>query len=84
MKVYRFVQEQTLAIPLEEAWSFFSHSKNLNEITPPDFRFETVSGGEEPIFPGQIIVHRLRLAPFVWGTWVSEIKHVDQGAQLYR
>jgi len=32
----RLFQEQFLPISLEEAWSFFSNPRNLNEITPED------------------------------------------------
>ena len=79
MRVHRLTQSQSLPICLEEAWAFLSNSKNLNEVTPPEFRFQTISGGDAPVYPGQIIVHRMRLAPFVWGNWVTEIKHVDPG-----
>ena len=64
---------------MEEAWAFLTNPENLDEITPEKFRFETISGGDEPMYPGQIIVHRMRLAPMIYRNWVTEIKHVDPG-----
>lgn len=64
---------------MEEAWEFLTNSENLNKVTPPKFRFKTISGGDQPMFPGQIIVHRMRLAPFIWANWITEIKYIDPG-----
>ncbi|MCB1064652.1 MAG: SRPBCC family protein [Verrucomicrobiae bacterium] len=77
MKIHRFEQTQILPISLEEAWAFFSDSRNLNDLTPPDLAFQTQSGDDEPMFAGQIIVHRIQVLPKIWTTWVTEIVEVD-------
>ena len=64
---------------MEGAWAFFSAPSNLDEITPPDVGFETISGADEPMFAGQIIVHKLKILPMVRVRWVTEITHVVPG-----
>ena len=77
--VHRFDQSQRLHLPLDAAWQFFSNPENLNEITPPELRFKILSGADRPLEDGQIIVYKIRLAPLVWKTWITEIKAVDPG-----
>jgi ligand-binding SRPBCC domain-containing protein len=48
---------QKLPISIEEAWEFFSSPKNLKIITPPYMGFDITSGGDEPMYPGQIITY---------------------------
>ena len=79
MKIHQFEQSQTVPISQSDAWSFFSNPRNLDEMTPPGMGFRTVSGGDEPMFAGQVIVHRIRIAPMVWSTWVTEITAVEEG-----
>lgn len=42
---------QTLPIPLETAWEFFSDPRNLPLITPPDLGFRITSDVPERMFP---------------------------------
>jgi ligand-binding SRPBCC domain-containing protein len=79
MRLHTLEQEQVLPISLEEAWAFFSSPANLNEITPSDLGFEITSAPEAKMYDGQIITYRVRIAPFVWLPWVTEIKCVDEG-----
>lgn len=79
MKLYRLHSKQCLPISKEEAWDFLSHPKNLKSITPEHMGFNILSGGESPMFAGQIIVYKV--APFaMYSTkWVTEITHVNDG-----
>lgn len=79
MKIHVLSREQFLPVSAEEAWGFFSDVRNLEDITPGDlgFRTEYSSGGE--VHAGQIIVHRVKVAPAVWMRWVTEIRHVEEG-----
>lgn len=77
MKIHTFTQEQQLPISLTEAWEFFSRPANLEKITPPEMGFETTYRSHELLTPGQIIVHRIKIAPAIRLTWVSEIKWID-------
>lgn len=78
MKVYRLKEEQFLPISLDEAWEFFSSPMNLNEITPDEMNFQTISGADEKAFQGQII--RYKIKPFlnIPMNWVTEIKHLSE------
>jgi len=77
MKLHRFEQTHVLPISLETAWEFFSDSKNLDGMTPPELEFETLAGNDELMFPGQIIVHRIGLAPMVKVLWTTEITQME-------
>ncbi|NIP94275.1 MAG: SRPBCC family protein [Akkermansiaceae bacterium] len=77
MRVHQFEQEQVLPIGLDEAWEFFSTPRNLDAITPDELAFRIERCDEGPMFEGQIITYRIRLAPLVWTRWVTEIKAVE-------
>ena len=79
MKLHTLEQEQTLPITLEEAWDFFSSPANLDAITPDDLGFHITSPLAGKMFDGQIITYRVRIAPLVHVTWVTEIKCVEEG-----
>jgi ligand-binding SRPBCC domain-containing protein len=79
MKLHTLEQTQFLAVSPEEAWAFFSTPRNLDAITPPDMGFRLESGGDEPLHDGQIITYRVRLAPLLEVSWVTEIKFVEPG-----
>ncbi len=68
-----------LAIPVEEAWDFFSSPQNLVKITPTslDFRITSEITGEE-IYTGQIITYKVRPLFGIDLSWVSEITHVER------
>jgi ligand-binding SRPBCC domain-containing protein len=63
---------------LDEAWHFFSSPANLDAITPDDLGFHITSPLAGKMFDGQIITYRVRIAPLVHVTWVTEIKCVEE------
>ena len=82
MKIYTFRQFQEIPITLEKAWEFFSNPENLNSITPPGLDFRITSGTPAPMHEGQIITYKIRIAPMIWQTWVTEIKAVTFQSQF--
>ena len=76
LKIHTLIQSQEVPISLSESWEFFSKPENLNEITPPDLEFRITSGKPEPMHDGQIVTYKIRVAPLIWNTWVTEIKGV--------
>lgn len=79
MRLHTLEQEQTLPISLAEAWDFFSSPANLDAITPPDLGFHITSPPAGRMFDGQIITYRVRIAPLIHVSWVTEIKCVEEG-----
>ena len=79
MTIHTLEQEQRLPISRDEAWDFFSSPANLNEITPEDLGFEITNPPTAKMFEGQIITYRVKLAPAIRLSWVTEIKCVDEG-----
>ncbi|MGE5440464.1 MAG: SRPBCC family protein [Bacteroidota bacterium] len=76
MKVYRFETKQVLPVSKTKCWEFFSDPKNLQIMTPPelDFKIKSILPGE--MYPGQIIIYRIKIFPLIYVTWVTEITHV--------
>ncbi|NNC83181.1 MAG: SRPBCC family protein [Flavobacteriales bacterium] len=77
--MHRLTREIDLPITLEQAWDFFSSPKNLKTITPPYMGFEIRSDLSERMYPGQIITYTVRPLLGIGMTWVTEIKHVEEG-----
>jgi ligand-binding SRPBCC domain-containing protein len=72
-------QVQKLAIPVEEAWDFFSRPENLVKITPLslDFKITSELNGKE-IYTGQIITYKVKPLFGISLLWVSEITRVER------
>ena len=79
MRMHVLEQEQILPISRDEAWEFFSSPRNLDEITPPELGFKIESCRSEKAHEGQIITYRIKVAPGIWISWVTEIKAVTDG-----
>lgn len=73
MKIYKLNHKQTLPINRSDCWNFFSNPANLQKITPPDMKFEIKSELSSKIYPGQIIVYKIQILPFIKLSWVTEI-----------
>lgn len=79
MKLYTLRSVQKLPISQQEAWNFLSDPRNLKTITPNYMGFEIVSGGDRPMFPGQIIQYIVTPVAGIKTKWVTEITHVKEG-----
>ncbi|MFY0483734.1 SRPBCC family protein [Flavobacterium sp. PLA-1-15] len=77
MKVYTLHSKQNLPISVDEAWEFLSAPKNLKTITPDYMSFDILSGGDRPMFPGQIIQYIVTPILGIKTKWVTEITHVE-------
>ena len=77
--MYSFKRIQTLPIPLDQAWDFFSSPKNLKTITPAHMGFDIKSDpaflGE--MYAGQIIAYTVRPVLGIPLFWMTEITHVS-------
>jgi ligand-binding SRPBCC domain-containing protein len=78
MKIYQLHTVQKLPISLEEAWNFFSSPANLKVITPSYMGFDIISGGDRPMFAGQIIQYIVTPVAGIKTKWVTEITHVKE------
>lgn len=77
MKIYRLHTTQKLPISIDKAWDFFSDPKNLKIITPDYMGFNTLSGDDRKMFPGQIIQYIVKPVMGIPMKWVTEITHVQ-------
>lgn len=76
MKLYRLHKKQLLPITLNEAWDFFSNPHNLKRITPPWLNFTVRTDGQQEMYAGMIIEHRVSPVLRIPTTWITEITHV--------
>ena len=76
MKIYKLEAKQILSVTKSECWKFFSDPNNLQAITPPDMDFEIKSDLPAKVYPGQIIIYRIKLFPGIKVSWVTEITQV--------
>lgn len=79
MKLYQLHSKQTLPISKERAWEFLIDPGNLKVITPDAMGFNIISGGEIPMYPGQIIQYKVSPLPGYTTQWVTEITHIRDG-----
>ncbi|MCM4168310.1 hypothetical protein KCTC52924_03876 [Arenibacter antarcticus] len=79
MKLYQLRSKQILPISKEIAWKFLIDPRNLKVITPDAMGFSILSGGDRPMFPGQIIQYKVSPFPGYTTKWTTEITHVRDG-----
>jgi ligand-binding SRPBCC domain-containing protein len=73
--IHTLHRTQFIPAPLETVWAFFADPRNLNAITPPDMRLDTV-GTPEPTRVGQLIAYRVRLGLGIRVSWLTEIRYL--------
>ena len=76
--IYQLKRSQTIPASLEEVWAYFSRPENLNEITPPDLKFQILLGGDQPMYQGQLMAYRIQLFPLFRTSWLTEITQVRE------
>jgi len=74
--IHTLQTSQTISVPLERAWDFFSSPLNLRQITPPELDFVVVSQVPEKIYPGLMIEYRVRPLFGLRMPWLTEITQV--------
>lgn len=73
-------REQFIPAEPDRVWDFFATPVNLNELTPPEVKFEILDEAPAKMFAGQIIRYRISPLPGLWLNWVTEISRVEAGA----
>jgi ligand-binding SRPBCC domain-containing protein len=76
--VHQLEREQMIPAAASAVWAFFANPKNLNALTPPSMHFQLL-GDVPPMYEGQMISYRIRVAPLVRLRWLTEIVHVEPG-----
>lgn len=72
-------RDQIIRAELPQVWEFFSTPMNLNELTPPEVKFQILGESPGKMYAGQLIAYRISPVPGVWLRWLTEIKHVREG-----
>ncbi|MGC4101302.1 SRPBCC family protein [Ferruginibacter sp.] len=77
-KVYSIKTTQLIPVSLQTAWDFFSSPDNLQEITPNDMNFRTISKHHgNKMYPGQLIEYKVSPVLGIPLYWMTEITHVE-------
>jgi ligand-binding SRPBCC domain-containing protein len=80
MRIHTLDLSQDLRAAPDEVWAFFSDPGNLARLTPPEMPMRRPGGDQSaPVQPGQLLWFDVRLAPFIWMTWLTEITRVEPG-----
>ena len=78
--LHRLCRKQVVPATLDEVWAYFATPHNLNEMTPPDMHFQSIHGGDEKMFQGQLIEYRVSFMPLIKSRWLTEIAQVQEKA----
>ncbi len=70
-------REQLLDCSLEEAWKFFATPRNLDQMTPESIGFKITHLDADEMHQGQMIAYKIKVAPFIWLSWLTEITFID-------
>lgn len=77
--MFNLQRVQQLPIDIQTAWAFFSSPKNLKNITPKYMGFDITSGfQEEKMYPGMIIMYKVKPVFNFPINWVTEITQVRE------
>ncbi|RYE12622.1 MAG: hypothetical protein EOP51_31215 [Sphingobacteriales bacterium] len=78
MKTYTLKWEQSIPIPLEQAWDFFSSPINLGKITPAGMGFQITSDYTEQtkMYEGMLITYKITPLFGIKMDWMTEITHI--------
>jgi ligand-binding SRPBCC domain-containing protein len=77
MAFYQLIKKQFVPASMEKVWDFISSPANLKEITPDYMGFDIISKDlPEKMYPGMIIIYKVRPLMGIPMTWVTEITHV--------
>lgn len=75
--IYQLNREQHLDCTIDEAWEFFSTPRNLDKLTPDSVGFKITLCTSDEMHEGQMIGYKVKVAPFIWLTWLTEITLVE-------
>ncbi|RYY83893.1 MAG: hypothetical protein EOO15_20500 [Chitinophagaceae bacterium] len=79
MGVTLLKQVQKLPVTIDVAWDFFSHPKNLAQITPPQLGLKfTNELFRDEAYPGQVLTYKVRPLLGIPLFWMTEITHVHK------
>ena len=78
-KTFRLEQEQLVAAPRTEVFSFFSNAFNLERLTPPFLNFKILTPAPIDIQTDTIIEYRIKLfgIPMYWRTRILNFEPED-------
>jgi ligand-binding SRPBCC domain-containing protein len=74
MKPRVFEAAQTVPVPRDEVFAFFSDPRNLEAITPPWLNFRIVERSTEDVRKNSVFTYRLKVhgIPMTWKSLISE------------
>ena len=76
--IHYLLRNQLIPASLERVWDYFANPSNLNELTPPDMKFEIIAGGDVRMYAGQMIEYRVEFVRGLRSLWLTEISHVEE------
>lgn len=77
-KIFTLQSRQIIPASLDAVWDFFSNANNLALLTPPELNLKVtnkVYGAG--IYPGQVMMYRVKPLLGISLPWMTEITHVE-------
>ncbi len=79
MKIHCLIRTQFLPITQDVAWAFFANPTHLAQLSPPWMHFQDESyERSRHIYPGMVLIHRVRPHGLFPCRWVSVISHQQE------
>lgn len=78
MPIYTLERTQTVSMPLDQCWRFFSDPRNLAKITPPALGFRVRSELPAQVYPGLMIRYTVSPLFGIPMSWLTEITRVEE------
>jgi ligand-binding SRPBCC domain-containing protein len=76
--IHYLIREQIIPAAIEQVWDYFSDPRNLDEMTPPDMRFQILTAPLPRMYAGQVVEYRVELIRGLPSLWLTEIAHVRE------
>ncbi|MDX2493921.1 MAG: SRPBCC family protein [Desulfuromusa sp.] len=72
-------REVVLNVSQQTLWKFMATPANLNDLTPPELKFQIISELPEGMYNGLMIEYHIGIPLFGNWRWLTEIKHIREG-----
>ncbi|MDA3903703.1 MAG: SRPBCC family protein [Desulfuromusa sp.] len=72
-------REVVLNVSQQTLWEFMATPANLNDLTPPELKFQIVSELPARMYNGLMIEYHIGIPLFGNWRWLTEIKHIREG-----
>ena len=82
--MYSLSSKSKINATINDAWSFFIKPKNLSRLSPENVKFKIISGKSDSFYEGKIISYKIKILPFIYINWTTEITKIIEKPKMTR